>query len=432
MSLTDFSAPALFAMILILTGLSAFFSGSETAMIGLNRYRLRHLVKEKHRGARKANRLLRRPDRLLGVILIGNNLMNFTAASLATIIGLRLFGDTGVILAPIVLTIFFLIFAEVAPKTIAARAPERLAFPAVYVLEPLLKFLYPGVVFINAISNFLVRPFLPSTSVEANDNLSVDELRTVVNEGGVGIPDQGQNMLLGILDLEKVSVNDIMVPRNEIVGINIIEDMSEILQIMANSQHTRLPVYKDNINNTLGMLHLRRVARYLPKKEREEDLTKADIMQLTSEPYYVPEGTPLPTQLFNFKKEKRRIALVVDEYGEIQGIVTLEDILEEIVGEFTTDFASKMPEIHPQDDGTYYIDGMAQLRDINRALGWDLPTHGPKTLNGLVLEHLEMIPESNLCLKIDDYLIETLQIKDNIIKNIRITQQPRANPPSDD
>jgi Mg2+/Co2+ transporter CorB len=432
MSLTDFSAPALFAMILILTGLSAFFSGSETAMIGLNRYRLRHLVKEKHRGARKANRLLRRPDRLLGVILIGNNLMNFTAASLATIIGLRLFGNTGVILAPIVLTVFFLIFAEVAPKTIAARAPERLAFPAVYVLEPLLKFLYPGVLFINAISNFLVRPFLPSTSVEANDNLSVDELRTVVHEGGVGIPDQGQNMLLGILDLEKVSVNDIMVPRNEIVGINIIEDMSEILQIMANSQHTRLPVYKDNVNNTLGMLHLRRVARYLPKKEREEDLTKADIMQLTSEPYYVPEGTPLPTQLFNFKKEKRRIALVVDEYGEIQGIVTLEDILEEIVGEFTTDFASKMPEIHPQDDGTYYIDGMAQLRDINRALGWDLPTHGPKTLNGLVLEHLEMIPESNLCLKIDDYLIETLQIKDNIIKNIRITQQPRANPPSDD
>ena len=261
----------------------------------------------------------------------------------------------------------------------------------------------------------------------------MEELRTVVNEG-VGIPGEGQNMLISILDLEKVSVNDIMVPRSEIVGIDIDDDMTDILQILANSQHTRLPVYKDNINNILGMLHLRRVARYLPRKEREEDLTKADLMTLTNEPYYVPEGTPLHTQLFNFQKEKRRIALVVDEYGEVQGIVTLEDILEEIVGEFTTDYASNIPEIHPQDDGSHFIDGMALLRDINRGLGWELPTHGPKTLNGLVLEHLETIPESNLCLKIDDYLIETLHIKDNVIKNIKVRHQPQtdASPPSDD
>ena len=433
MSLTEIPAAALFASILILTALSAFFSGSETAMIGLNRYRLRHLVKEKHTGARKANRLLRRPDRLLGVILIGNNLVNFTAASIATIIGLRLFGNAGVVMAPIVLTVFFLIFAEVAPKTIAARVPERLAFPAAYVLQPLLRLFYPGVVFINAIANFLVRPFLRSASGDERDSLSVEELRTVVNEG-VGIPGQGQDMLLSILDLEKVSVNDIMVPRSEIVGIDIDEDMSDILQTLANSQHTRLPVYKENINNILGMLHLRRVARYLPKKEREEDLTKADLMQLTNEPYYVPEGTPLHTQLINFQKEKRRIALVVDEYGEVEGIVTLEDILEEIVGEFTTDFASRMPEIHPQEDGSYFIDGMALLRDINRGLGWELPTHGPKTLNGLVLEHLETIPDSNLCLKIDDYLIETLHIKDNVIKNIKVTQQAasKTSPSSDD
>ena len=423
MNLSDFPAAGLLAFILLLTALSAFFSGSETAMIGLNRYRLRHLVKEKHRGARKANRLLRRPDRLLGVILIGNNLVNFTAASLATVIGLRLFGDAGVALAPIVLTVFFLIFAEVAPKTIAARAPERLAFPASHVLQPLLRVLHPGVAFINAIANFLVRPFIKSTDTDPHDALSVEELRTVVNEG-VGIPGEGQNMLISILDLEKVSVNDIMVPRSEIVGIDIDDDMTDILQILANSQHTRLPVYKDNINNILGMLHLRRVARYLPRKEREEDLTKADLMTLTNEPYYVPEGTPLHTQLFNFQKEKRRIALVVDEYGEVQGIVTLEDILEEIVGEFTTDYASNIPEIHPQDDGSYFIDGMALLRDINRALGWDLPTHGPKTLNGLILEHLETIPESNLCLRIDDYLMETLHIKDNVIKNIKVTYQP--------
>jgi len=434
MTPTEFPAAALFAMILILTGLSAFFSGSETAMMALNRYRLRHLVKQRHRGAREANRLLRRPDRLLGVILIGNNLVNFTAASLATVIGLQLFGTTGVVLAPIVLTIFFLIFAEVAPKTIAARTPERLAFPASHVLQPLLKLLYPGVVFINTIANFIVRPLLPPEAEdEHDDNLSVEELRTVVNEG-VGIEGQGQNMLLGVLDLEKVTVNDIMVPRGEIVGIDVDDDMPDILQILANSQHTRLPVYKDNINNILGMLHLRRVARYLPKKEREEDLTKADLMALTSEPYYVPEGTPLQVQLINFQKEKRRIALVVDEYGDVEGIVTLEDILEEIVGEFTTDFASKMPEIHPQEDGSYFIDGMALLRDINRALTWDLPTHGPKTLNGLVLEHLETIPESNLCLKIDDYLVETVHIKDNVIKNIKVTHQPdpEVSPTSDD
>ena len=422
MSLTELPSELLFAFILVLTALSAYFSGSETAMMAINRYRLRHLVKQKHRGARKVNRLLRRPDRLLGVILIGNNLANFTAASLATVIGLRLFGNSGIVLAPIVLTVFFLIFAEVAPKTIAAKIPERIAFPSAYILEPLLKLMYPGVLFINAIANALVKPFLPREhSADGEDNLSVEELRTVVNEG-VGIPGQGQNMLLSVLDLEKVSVNDIMVPRSEIVGIDIDDDMNEILILMGNSQHTRLPIYKDNVNNVLGILHLRRVARHLQKKERENEISKADLMLLTDEPYYVPEATPLHTQLVNFQKEKERIALVVDEYGEVQGIVTLDDILEEIVGEFTTDFASNIPEIHPQDDGSYYIDGMALLRDINRALGWDLATQGPKTLNGFVLEHLETIPESNLCLRVDDYLIETLQIKENVIKNLKITR----------
>jgi Mg2+/Co2+ transporter CorB len=199
--------------------------------------------------------------------------------------------------------------------------------------------------------------------------------------------------------------------------------MNDILILMGNSQHTRLPIYKDNINNILGILHLRRVARHLQKSEREEEINKADLMVLTDEPYYVPEATPLNTQLINFQQEKQRIALVVDEYGEVQGIVTLEDILEEIVGEFTTDFASNIPEIHPQQDGSFFIDGMALLRDINRTLGWELPTHGPKTLNGFVLEHLESIPESNLCLRIDDYLIETLQIKDNVIKNLKVTRK---------
>ncbi|NBC22974.1 MAG: DUF21 domain-containing protein [Gammaproteobacteria bacterium] len=417
--MNELSSEALAIIVAVLVVMSAYFSGSETAMVALNRYRLRHLVKEGHGGAIKADRLLKRPDRLLGVILIGNNLVNFTAASLATVLGIRLMGDAGVMLAPVIITIVFLIFAEVAPKTVAAQLPEQIAYRSAYILEPLLKLLYPGVLFINWFSNALVRPLLPHAddADDARDSLTADELRTVVNEGVV-MPEQGQNMMLSILDLEKVTVDDIMVPRAEIIGIDIDDDMGDILSLLASSQHTRLPVYKDDIDNMLGILHLRRVARFLAA----EDMTKAELLQLTEEPYYVPEATPLHTQLINFQKEKKRIALVVNEYGDVRGIVTLEDILEEIVGEFTTDFAANMPEIHPQDDGSYLIDGLAVLRDINRALGWDLPTHGPKTLNGLVLEHLETLPESNLCLRIGDYLIETLQIKDNVIKNLKITR----------
>jgi Mg2+/Co2+ transporter CorB len=342
------------------------------------------------------------------------------AASVATVIGLRFFGDSGVVITPIVLTIFFLIFAEVAPKTLAAQTPERIAFPASHVLTPLLRVMYPLVFSINAVANTLVKPFL-SRAKRESDSLSVEELKTVVNEGA-GLGSQDQSMLISILDLQNVTVNDIMVPRNEIVGIDIDDEIVEILNVLANSQHTRLPVYKENINNIIGMLHLRRVARHLPRQSGTEQLSRADIMQLTEDPYYVPEATQLPTQLLNFKKEKKRIALIVDEYGDVQGIVTLEDILEEIVGEFTTDFAAKVSEIHPQQDGSYLIDGMALVRDINRVLDWDLPTEGPKTLSGLVLEHLETIPENNLCLRVDDYLIETLQIKDNVIKNLKITR----------
>ncbi|MFU8815710.1 MAG: HlyC/CorC family transporter, partial [Pseudomonadales bacterium] len=325
MNIADLSSETLAIVVAVLVVMSAYFSGSETAMVALNRYRLRHMVKQGHRGARKADRLLRRPDRLLGVILIGNNLVNFTAASLATVLGIRLLGDTGVVVAPIVITLIFLIFAEVAPKTIAARLPEPIAFRSAYVLEPLLKLLYPGVVFINGFSNLLVKPFLPAHDEpgSARDSLTPEELRTVVNEGAA-LPEQGQSMMLSILDLDTVSVDDIMVPRSDIIGIDIDDPMSDILNMLASSQHTRLPVYKDNIDNMLGVLHLRRVARYLQSAE----ITKAELLQLTEEPYYVPEATPLHTQLINFQKDKKRIAMVVDEYGDVRGIVTLEDILE--------------------------------------------------------------------------------------------------------
>jgi Mg2+/Co2+ transporter CorB len=281
------------------------------------------------------------------------------------------------------------------------------------VLTPLLQVLYPVVAFVNAISNALVRPF--ARDVKTSDRLTTEELRTVVGEGAA-LPGQHQNMMLSILDLDDVTVDDIMIPRAEIVAINIDDDIPDIMNQIANSQHTRLPVYKENINNVIGVLHLRRLTRYVGA----EDINKAELLQLTREPYFIPEATPLHTQLLNFQTNKRRLALVVDEYGDVQGIVALEDILEEIVGEFTTDYAANVPEIHPQEDGTYLIDGTALLRDINRSLEWSLPIDGPKTLNGLVLERLEFIPESSVCLRMDGYLMEIVQTGGNMVKTVKV------------
>lgn len=425
MDINAFPTSYLLMSIGVMILLSAYFSGTETAMMALNRYRLRHLVRRGNRGAKKADSMLQRQDRLLGVILVGNNLVNFSAATVATVIGFQLMGDTGVLLAPWILTIVFLIFAEVAPKTLAAERPESWALKAVFILKPLQKVLMPAVALVNVLSNALVRPFLPSS--DDDDQLTTDELKTVVVEGATSVGER-QRMLTRILDLESVTVDDIMVPRAEIAAINIDDALNTIMTTVAASQHTLLPIYKDSFDNVLGILHLRRVARLI----FNEDFSKADLLQLTREPYYVPEATPLHTQLFNFQKERQRLALVVDEYGDIQGIVTLEDILEEIVGEFTSDYAANMPEISPQEDGSFVIDGMAVLRDINRALKWDLPINGPKTLSGFVLEHLETIPETNVCLRAGDYQIETRQIKDNIVKSLIIRRQSTPQPDTED
>ena len=414
--MNDLPTSILLLSILVMVVMSAYFSGSETAMMALNRYRLRHLVREGHRGARKANRLLQRRDRLITFILIGNNLVNFLAASVATVIGIRLLGDTaGPVAAAVVLTVVFLVFAEVTPKNFAQHRPEALAFPSSYLLQPLLKVASPLVSFINVITNFIATPVMDRTPKET-DELSVDQLRTVVDELSA-IPPDRQNMLLRILDLEKAVVEDIMVPKAEIAGIDINNDTAEIESLIQSSQHTRLPVFRESIDDVVGMLHLRRASRFLTL----EEFTKADLIQETEEPYFVPEGTPLHTQLVNFKKQKQRIGLVVDEYGDIQGLVTLEDILEEVVGEFTTDFAAELPEVHPQADGSYIIEGKAVLRDVNRMLSWELPLSGPRTLNGLVLEHLEFIPEANVCLRIGPYLVETLQISDNVVRTVKVT-----------
>ena len=418
MSLAEAPLSFLLLGMLVMLLLSAYFSSSETAMMAVNRYRLRHLVKEHHKGARRTNALLSRPDRLLSVILIGNNLVNFSAATLATVIGIKLMGDIGVAIAPVVLTLIFLVFAEVAPKTIAAQHPERIAFPSSAILKPLLKILHPVVWLVNRLSNLLVKPFSPEPGAPQADHLTQDEMRTLVDEN-VALPTRRQNMLLNVLDLEKVTVNDIMIPRGEIIGIDIENPIEEILSLMASSEHTRLPVYRENINNIVGIMHLRRAVRLL---KIAGDVSVEDVLAQTREPYFIPEATALNTQLVNFQKEKRRIALVVDEYGDVQGAVTLEDILEEIVGEFTTDFAGSIDEITSLTDGSYRIDGMTVLRDVNRALSWDLPTAGPRTINGLITTHLGVIPEANVCLIIDNYRIETLSMSDNRVEDVRIEE----------
>lgn len=412
----DPSIGVLLGSIILLVIISAYFSGSETAMMALNRYRLKHLSKEGHGGAKRAAKLLQRPDRLLGVILIGNNLANFTAAALATVLALKVFGENGVVLAPILCTMVFLVFAEVAPKTIAAVYPEKIALPSSYLLQILLWVSYPFVWLVNGIANGLLYMVGVRQEEATEDHLSLEELRTVVHEGSQ-IAGHHQDMMLGVLDLGKVTVDDIMIPRNEIVGIDIEDEMDDIISQLRSVQHTRLPVFKEDIDRVLGILHVRNAARFLIDGE----LTNAALLQQTQDPYFVPENTPLQTQLINFQAEKERIALVVDEYGDIQGIVTIEDILEEIVGDFTTDLAATSIDIHPQDDGSFLIDGGTHIRLINRSLGWELPVYGPKTLNGVITEYLETIPEANVCFTIGGIRFEIVQIQDNMIRTAKLT-----------
>ena len=415
----DPSIGALFGATIVLVILSAYFSGSETAMMALNRYRLKHLANEGHGGARRASRLLERPDRLLSVILIGNNLVNFTAASLATLIALELYGESGVAIAPVVCTFVFLIFAEVAPKSIAAAHPEKVALPSSYILNLLLLSLYPLVWLVNGIANGILSLLGINHDETASDHLSKEELRTVVFEGSQ-ISAHPQNMMLGVLDLDKVSVEDIMVPRTEIFGIDIDDDIEDIIEQIRSSQHTRIPVFKADIDKIIGVLHTRNAAKFLTQAE----VNKAAILQVIDESYFVPENQSLQTLLFNFQQSKQRLGMVVDEYGDVQGIVAIEDILEEIVGEFTTDLSDTNIDIHPLDEGLYLIDGSTHIRLINRQLTWDLPQEGPKTLNGLIIEYLETIPDSNVCMLLEGYRIEIVQIQDNMIKTAKISRVP--------
>ncbi|MBF0470419.1 MAG: HlyC/CorC family transporter [Gammaproteobacteria bacterium] len=400
----------------MLIGTSAFFSSSETSLLSLNRYRLRHMIKHHHQGAIRAGKLLERPDRLIGLILLGNNFVNILASAIATVIAIRLLGDSGVMVATVLLTIVILLFAEVAPKTFAALKPETLAFPATLLLGPLLKIFYPLVWVINAISNFLLRPFGISDVDSVGHSLSHDELRSIVNDAGSRITRRYQSMLLGILDLEKATVEEVMVPRNEIIGIDLDSDWNEIQRQLIESQHTRLPVYRGEIDNMVGFVHLR---NYLALS-RKQEVTREMLMGIIHDTYYIPEATPLSTQLHNFQKQKHRIALVVDEYGDIQGLVALDDILEEIVGEFTTDPSNSTPDLLIQDDGTYMIDGGISVRELNRHLKWHLPTSGPKTLNGLIVEYLESIPDEGTSLLLHGHPLEIVRSSSSSVKLVKV------------
>jgi len=406
--------------------LAAFFAGSETALMSVNRYRLRHRANEGSRGARLAEALLKRPDRLIGLILFLSTIVNVVTPILVGFIALRVGGEFLVAFGALLLAFVLLIFCEVAPKTFGALHPESLALPAAYVYTPLLFLLYPFVWVTNLFANGVLRMFGVSRQVAAN-SLSSEELRTVVAEAGAMIPRRHQQMLVSILDLEDATVEDIMVPRNEIVGIDVDDDWDRILEQLRQSQHTRLPVYQGEIDRIIGLLHMKQVVHELARGHLDRDTLTAAAQ--AREPYFVPSGTTLNTQLLNFQRNKRRMAFVVDEYGDIQGLVTIEDILEEIVGEFTTDPATMMhKDVHAEADGSFVASASATIRALNRSMRWNLPTDGPKTLNGLIVEFLETIPEPGTTLKMADYMLEVLQTGDNAIKTVRI-RPPEPTPP---
>jgi Mg2+/Co2+ transporter CorB len=412
-------------LIIVLLVLSAFFSGTETALMSLNRYRLRHQARSGHRGARVAEWLLQRPDRLIGLMLLGNTTTNLTAAALVTILAQRLGGQGAVLVATVILTIVVLIFCEVAPKTIAALNPMRIALPAALVYYPLLKVTYPIVWLLNLFANGLLRLLGVRPDQIASHSLSAEELRTVVAEAGVMVPRRHQRMLLSILDLDAITVDDIMVPRQEIVGLDLDRAWEDNLGVILTSPHDRLPVYREYIDNIIGVT---RVRDLLPELARGE-LTQALLLERIREPYFVPEGTPLNKQLLNFQQHRRRSAFVVDEYGDVQGLITTQDIVNELVGELDHDSSAAHLGVTKESDRTYVVDASANVRQLNRVMNWNLPTDGPKTLNGLIVEQLETIPESGTGVTVADYPIEILDTSEHGIKRVRVFAPGSAPPP---
>ena len=383
--------------------------------MAVNRYRLRHLANSGSHGARLAQRLLRKPDKLIGLILLGNNLVNFIAASVAGVIGYRLLGDAGLWATPLILTVVVLIFAEVGPKTVAALNPEKIAFPASFVLTPLLKIFYPAVWLLNGFTNLLLKPFGVKTDAEALERLNLEELRTLVQEGGQ-ISNDHQRMLVNILDLEQGSVDDVMIPRQDIIGVDLNESWESVLTQLMQTVYTRLPVYHENIDNVEGFLHIRAVIAKLTLGRLDQEELKRSMRT----PYFIPEGTSLTRQLLEFQARERRLALVVDEYGDIQGMVTLDDILEEIVGAYTSEGREKSRLIRRLEDGNFLVDGTASIRMLNRRMDWALPEDEATTLNGLMLEQLEELPDGKASVQIGEHILTIVQMRDNLIERVLV------------
>ena len=399
----------LLASIAFLVLMSAFFSGSETSMMAINRYRLKHLVKEKNKSAKRVSRLLEKTDRLLGVILIGNNFTHTLSTALATVVAIRIWSDNAVLAVTVFMTIIMIIFAEVMPKTIAALKPESIAFPSSYLLKPLSKILSPLITLVSFVSNNVTKLIGIDLDNSNRVELKPEELRTLLQTSGV--PKRQEEMLMGIFDMDNLSVNDVMIPKNEIIGIDLNVEIEDIVKQLQEIDFTYVPCYEDTIDNIQGFLSLNKKAEFLGSETKSIRTLKDELR----EPLFVPENTPLYKQLANFQSSGRRVGVIVDEYGDIEGIITLRSILEIIVGEITSESIEKM-DIMPQADGSYLVDGSMMIREVNRRLKWELPTEGPKTLSGLILEEIQTIPDTNVGLSIENYRIETVLIKDNVIK----------------
>jgi len=413
----SFSIPSLLCCLLLLLVLSGFFSAAEIGLMSINRYRLRHLVREKHKKALRVQEMLVRPDRLLSVILIGNTVANVLASMIATVIGQRLHGDLGMLLATVGLTLMILVFSEMTPKTLAALHPERVAFFVAPPLRLIQVLLLPLVALSTRLTNTLLRCFgiVVSRTVQ-QENLSGEELRAVVHEAGILIPSEHKRMLISLLELEQATVEDVMIPKSELSGLDLSRPWADLLALLETTQYTRLPVYQADLNHLVGVIHVRHILH----RVLDGSLTAETLEKMADAPYFVPEGTALDLQLLNFQKMKRRSCFVVNEYGDLQGLVTLEDILEEVVGEFTTDLTDLTEDILRQPDGSVIIDATMPLRQLNRALQADFPLIGPKTLSGLIVETLGYIPPANCCLKIKTVYIEILKVSANTVRSVRL------------
>ena len=417
----------LWAALVILLLISAFFSGSETGMMSLNRYRLRH-QRKKSAGARRAAKLLAKPDKLIGLILIGNNSVNILAAIIANMLAIIYVGkEAAPWVATASLTILVLVFSEVTPKTIAAQNPEWFAFKASHILKPLLQLFSPLVWMVNTLTNGMVSLLGFDPNKDRDDGLDTEELKSLVDISGHKLSDTHQGMLRGILDLENTTVEDIMIPRNEVKGLDLEENIDDLMNSILDSEYTRQPIYEGDINNIIGIFHGRKGYHLL----RSKKVTHNAIKRFAEEAYFIPESTTLTKQLLNFRQTKNRFAVVVDEYGEMQGLVTLEDILEEIVGDFTTNTADEVKDVIARSDGSYEIDGAATIREINKATGWTLPIDGPKTLNGVALEQLQSIPDGNVSFLVEDYRFETEKINGTMVKKVCVTRMRIKKEPED-